>query len=296
MPGVINCPSGKKELALVFTVATLSLASPAMAQTSDLVDRTALRVCADPANVPFTNRKREGFENKIAELIAAELHLPVTYTWFPQTVGFVRRTLGLRKCDIIMGFVQGHEMVLNTNHYYRSTYVMIVKKGNGLDGVKSLDDPRLKTGRIGVIAGTPPATVLAINNLLDNVKPYRLTVDRRHFAPAERMVEDVAAGKIDMGLLWGPIAGYYNRKTDGLTVIPLLHETKGPRMVYRITFGIRPGERAWKRKLNEIISSKQEAINSILLEFGVPLLDEKNNRIQLCSSSGKTTNGDPGSC
>ena len=255
-------------------------APPAAAQTSDLVQRSALRVCADPANMPFSNQNREGFENRIADLIGRKLDMPVVYTWFPQATGFVRRTLRAKKCDIIMGFAQGHELVQNTNHYYRSSYVLVHKSGGKLDGIVNLDDPRLKSSRIGAIAGTPPVTVLALNALLTRMKPYQLMVDRRYESPAEKMIADLETGDIDAALLWGPIAGYFARQSkQKLTLVPLSGETKGPRMSYRITFGIRRGEPDWKHQLNELIAANQDKINTILLEYGVPILDEKNRLV-----------------
>jgi quinoprotein dehydrogenase-associated probable ABC transporter substrate-binding protein len=255
-------------------------APPAASQTSDLVQRSALRVCADPANMPFSNQNREGFENKIADLIGWKLDMPVVYTWFPQATGFVRRTLRAKKCDIIMGFAQGHELVQNTNHYYRSSYMLVHKSGSKLDGIVNLDDPRLKSSRIGAIAGTPPVTVLALNALLTRMKPYQLMVDRRYESPAEKMIADLETGDIDAALLWGPIAGYFARQSkQKLTLVPLSGETKGPRMSYRITFGIRRGEPDWKHQLNELIAANQDKINTILLEYGVPILDEKNRLV-----------------
>ena len=260
---------------------SLGVTSAFAQTTSDLVARSALRVCADPANLPFSNERRQGFENKVADLIGKKLDLPVVYTWFPQATGFVRRTLRDRKCDIIMGFSQGHELVQNTNHYYRSTYVMVFKTRGKLEGIENLDDPRLRDVRIGVVAGTPPATVLAINQLLGRIKPYPLLVDRRHDSPAERMIADIEKGEIDIGLMWGPIGGYYAGKAKTkLSVQPMTKEIKGPRMAYRITFGIRKGEPDWKHKLNDLIAANQSEINAILLEFGVPLLTEQDELIK----------------
>lgn len=253
---------------------------PASAQTSDLVDRSQLRVCADPANIPFSDQKSEGFENKIADLLAKELGVPVTYTWFPQAIGFVRNTLGVGVCDLVIGAAQGEELMQNTNHYYRSSYVMVVKPGSGLENLESLDDPRLKDKKIGVIAGTPPATVMAMNGLMGKAHPYPLTVDRRFDAPAEKMVAEIVSGDIDVGILWGPMGGYYAMKAQPkLIVIPMVKETKGPRMTYRITMGMRRNEPEWKNQLNELIAKKQHEINAILLSFGVPLLDEADKPI-----------------
>jgi quinoprotein dehydrogenase-associated probable ABC transporter substrate-binding protein len=231
--------------------------------------------------MPFSNERRQGFENKIAALLGKKLDLPVVYTWFPQATGFVRRTLRAKKCDIIMGYAQGHELVLNTNHYYRSTYALIYKSASDLDGLDSLDDPRLKSKKIGIIAGTPPATILAYNGLLTNVVPFNLMVDRRHEAPAESMIKQLEDGDIDVAILWGPIGGYYAKQSSvDFKVVPLGKPDKGPRMAFRITFGVRPTEIEWKRQLNDFIKENQSEINEILIDFGVPIIDENDNPIK----------------
>ena len=259
----------------------LSGAPPLFAQTSDLVDRSKLRVCADPSNLPFSNQKEEGFENKIAQLVAKELVVPVTYTWFPQTIGFIRQTLDKKKCDIIIGYVSAHELVLNSNPYYKTSYVLIHRQGE-FDDLKNLDDPRLRGKKIGVIAGTPPVTILALNDLLDNIKSYHRMVDRRYFSPAEQMIDEISKGTLDVGLLWGPIGGFFAKQASKpLTVVPLINETKGGRMAYRITFGVRRGEKVWKRQLNRIIRLKQDEINKILSSYGIPLIDESGALIKV---------------
>jgi quinoprotein dehydrogenase-associated probable ABC transporter substrate-binding protein len=262
---------------------SIDLVAPVCAaegQRTDLVNRTALRVCADPANMPFSNDKNEGFENKIAEIVAAELKVQVEYTWFPQATGFIRQTLFAKRCDVVIGYAQGDELVLNTNHYYRSTYALLYRAGTGLDGVVSLADPRLKDRRIGVIAGTPPANIMAQLGLIQRAKPYPLMVDRRYDSPGERMINDIRSGDIDAGVLWGPIAGYFAAKGgDKLLVVPLLKETGTPRMAYRITFGVRNLEDDWKHQLNAVIAKRQSDIDALLLQFGVPLLDEQSNLI-----------------
>jgi quinoprotein dehydrogenase-associated probable ABC transporter substrate-binding protein len=247
---------------------------------ADLVNRTALRVCADPANMPFSNEQGVGFENKIAEIVAAEFKIPIEYTWFPQATGFIRQTLFAKRCDVVIGYAQGDELVLNTNHYYRSAYALVYRAGSALDGVDSLSDPRLKGRRIGVTAGTPPGSVMARLGLIENAKPYPLMVDRRYDSPGERMIEDIRSGAIDAGVLWGPIAGYFAaRGGDKLSVVPLLKEVGTPRMAYRITFGVRNQEDDWKHELNAVIARRQGDIDAVLLEFGVPLLDEQSNLI-----------------
>ncbi|MEW5962085.1 MAG: substrate-binding domain-containing protein [Pseudomonadota bacterium] len=244
-------------------------------QKADLVNRKVLRVCSDPANLPFSNDKGEGFENKIAEIVADELKIPVEYTWFPQATGFIRRTLFAKACDLVIGFAQGDEFVLNTNHYYRSTYALVYKAGSSIDGVDSLTDPRLKGKRIGLIAGTPPGNIMAAEGLMALAKPYPLTVDRRYESPAERMIEDVRSGEVAAGVLWGPIAGYFAAKGgEKLVVRPLVKEASATRMAYRITMGVRQTDDQWKRELNAIIAKRQGDIDKVLLAFGVPLLDE----------------------
>ncbi|MFN3868830.1 MAG: quinoprotein dehydrogenase-associated putative ABC transporter substrate-binding protein, partial [Hyphomicrobiaceae bacterium] len=178
------------------------------------------------------------------------------------------------------GYAQGDELVLNTNHYYRSTYALLYRKGQGFDGVDSFADPRLKGKRIGIVAGTPPGDVMTTYGLMDYARPYNLVVDRRFESPAERMVEDIRKGEIDVGVLWGPIAGYFSKRGgEELVVAPLIKESTGPRMAYRITMGVRQGDDVWKRQLNEIIAKRQGDIDQVLLDFGVPLLDEENRRI-----------------
>jgi quinoprotein dehydrogenase-associated probable ABC transporter substrate-binding protein len=248
---------------------------------ADLVDRSALRVCADPANMPFSNDKGQGFENKIADLLAQKLGVPVIYTWFPQVIGFVRNTLGARKCDLVIGFPQGDELVQNTNAYYRSAYALVYRAGSPLAGVEMLDDPRLKGKSIGIIAGTPPATIMAMDGLLATARSFQLMVDRRYSSPAEEMMTAIADGQLDAGVLWGPIAGYYAKISPvPMVVVPLVKETKGPRMAFRITMGIRPREPDWKHELNELIAANQDEINAILLDFGVPVLTENDEPVR----------------
>ena len=263
-----------------------SLAIPASAQDSglagavELVDPKTLRVCADPNNLPFTNEKKEGFENRIADFLAAKLGKSVSYSYFPMVTGFVRKTLGEYKCDVIIGYPQGDELVQNTNAYYRTVYTLIYKPGNGFDGLDTLADPRLKDKRIGIIAGTPPASVMARNGLLAKAKPYPLMVDTRFESSSQAMIADLQSGEIDVGALWGPIAGYYAKKsTEPLVIAPLLREKKGSHMAFRITMGVRASDQEWKRLLKKLIRENQKEINGILLEFGVPLLDEHDQPI-----------------
>jgi quinoprotein dehydrogenase-associated probable ABC transporter substrate-binding protein len=279
--------SGFKKIAMAaaFTAALpgLALAQGAgLGAAGELVDPEVLRVCADPSNMPFTDESGEGFENKLAEMVAAKLgRKSVSYTWFPMVMGFVRNTLRANRCDIIMGYAQGDELVQNTNAYYRSTYVMIYPKGGDLDGVETIEDARLAGKKIGVVEATPPTANLAAAKLMQNAKIYPLTADTR-FAPsmAELMVKDMQSGIIDAALVWGPMAGYYVKQAKAdLAVVPLVKEKTGSRMSYRITMGVRPSDQEWKRTLNNFIRDNQDEINKLLLEYNVPLLDEQDKPI-----------------
>jgi quinoprotein dehydrogenase-associated probable ABC transporter substrate-binding protein len=246
----------------------------------ELVDPKVLRVCADPSNLPFSNEKGEGFENKVMELMAAKLDKKLAYVWYPQATGFVRNTLGARRCDVIPGFPQGDELAQTTNAYYRTAYALVIKPGSGLDDLASLGDPRLKEKRIGIVAGTPPATYLAVNGLMLKAKPYPLVVDTRVDSVAQAMMRDLASGEIDVGVLWGPMAGYYAKRVDPpMRVALLLKETGGPQLAFRIAMGVRLADQNWKRQLNKLIADNQADINRVLLGFGVPLLDERDRPI-----------------
>jgi quinoprotein dehydrogenase-associated probable ABC transporter substrate-binding protein len=246
----------------------------------ELVDPKVLRVCADPHNLPFSNEKGEGFENKLAELFAEKLQKKLDYMYFPQATGFVRMTLGAHRCDVIMGFPQGDDLVQGTNPYYRTAYALVAKPGSGLEDVATLEDERLKGKHIGIVAGTPPGTNMAVNGLMANAKPYQLMVDTRLDSSAEAMIADLMSGQIDAGILWGPMAGYYAKNANPpLHVTPLVKEKTGPRLTFRIGMGVRGADQNWKRLLNRLIQENQPAINKILLDFGVPLLDENDRPI-----------------
>ena len=246
----------------------------------ELVDPKVLRVCADPRNLPFSNEKGEGFENKLAELFAAKLQKKIDYMYFPQATGFVRMTLGAHRCDVIMGFPQGDDLVQGTNPYYRTAYALISKQNSDLDDVTTLEDARLKGRRIGIVAGTPPATNMAVNGLMTSAKPYPLMIDTRVDSSAEAMINDLNKGEIDAAILWGPMAGFYARKASPpLHVTSLVNEKTGPQLVYRIGMGVRRADQNWKRLLNRLIQENQPEINKILFDYGVPLLDENSQPI-----------------
>jgi quinoprotein dehydrogenase-associated probable ABC transporter substrate-binding protein len=259
----------------VFLGWLLAMGRPGAAQTADTVDRTELKVCADPNNLPFSDEKKEGFENKIAELMGTELGLKVDYTWFPQVIGFVRNTLRAHLCDLVMGTVAGDEIMQTTNPYYFTTYVMFYRsdKGHTLAGA---EDPHLASLRLGVVAGTPPSDLLVRHELMSHTRPYALTVDTRSESPTHEMVQDVVDGTIDVGFLWGPIAGYYRKLNDlPLTLVPLKDEPGAARMEYHIAMGVRANEAEWRRRINAAILKRQPEITTTLRQFGVPLLNEQ---------------------
>ncbi|PPQ38638.1 substrate-binding domain-containing protein [Rhodopila globiformis] len=253
--------------------------APGLGGSVELVDPKVFRVCADPRSLPFSNEAHQGFEDKLAEMFAQKLGKTVSYTYYPRTVGFVRNTLNALKCDVIMGDAQGDDMVLTTTPYYHAYYALVVPEDSGLTGVTSLEDPRLKGKHIGVVAGTPPATIMARDGLIADARPFQLNVDTRVDAPTKAMIDEIANGTIDAGVLWGPIGGYYaSRSAKPLRVIPLTHEQGAP-MDFRIAMGVRRSDRDWKRTLNHLIADNQGAINKILIAYGVPIVDEQGKAI-----------------
>jgi quinoprotein dehydrogenase-associated probable ABC transporter substrate-binding protein len=249
-------------------------ASPASAQVADLHSSTELRVCADPAAAPMSSQDGSGFENRIARLLGEKLGLPVSYVWFPQGAGFIRKTLRAGLCDVVIGYAQGDELVQNTNHYYTSAYGIVTRRDSSLAAVETLEDPALRGRSIGVVAGTPPATNLARAGLARDMRGWDLFVDRRVEDPVGEMLAQVKSGNLAAAVVWGPLAGPGVKVDPELQFTPLLKETSGPRMVFRITMGVRPGEDEWKRRLNSLIRRHQDEIDTILHEAGVPILDD----------------------
>jgi quinoprotein dehydrogenase-associated probable ABC transporter substrate-binding protein len=255
----------------------------AQPQTSiELIDPKTLRVCADPHNMPFSTEQGEGFENKLAELFAAQLGKGLAYAWYPQAPGFVRNTLAAHRCDVLMGIPQGDDLVQVTNPYYRTAYALVLKTDSDLNGVDTISDPRLHGKRIGVVAGTPPANNMAANGLMANARPYPLVVDTRVDSSGAAMMRDLAAGEIDAGILWGPLAGYFARSAGPeMKLVPLVKEKGGPRLAYYISMGVRYADQDWKRLLNGKIAENQDAINKLLASFGVPLLDGNDHPLAI---------------
>jgi quinoprotein dehydrogenase-associated probable ABC transporter substrate-binding protein len=241
-----------------------------------------LRVCADPDNMPFSNEKREGFENKLAELIADRLDAQLEYAWFPEATGYVPNTVGSDACDLVMGYAQGTGLIEDTNPYYYTSYVLLYREDDAdLAGVDRLSDPRLKGKRIGIFARTPPASILAMYGLVANAKPFESKSGESGSKAAAQMVAEIASGEIDAGLLWGPVGGYSAQSSPvPLTLVPLVKEKAGPSTIYPITMGVRPKDPQGKHKFNKVIAENQPEINAILQSYGVPLLDQNGDLIE----------------
>ena len=254
-------------------VGLLAVGSAAFANPPERQERETLRVCADGNNLPFTNQAGEGFENRIAELMAEDLGVPLTYVWSPQIMGFVRNTLELRVCDVMIGAVAGYEFVQNTNAYYHSIYSLVVPEDSDIEAT-SLGDPIFAGRRIGVVSDTPPMVPLRRSGA--RVQGYPLMVDTRVRAPVRDAIADVVEDNTEGAVLWGPLAGYYaSQQEPPLKVIPLVDDDSGAQLDYRVTMGIRRGEPHWKDWINDFIERHQAEINTILLEYGVPLLDNR---------------------
>jgi mxaJ protein len=247
-------------------------------QTKSPSETHLLRVCADPNNLPFSNQRGEGFENKIAELIARELNAKVEYTWWAQRRGFFRNTLKAGACDVVMGVPGGFEMALTTSPYYRSTYVFVTRKDSKLK-IRSFDDPILRKVKIGVqmvgddFSNTPPAHALTARKIVDNVLGFTLYGDYSQENPPARIMEAVATGKVDVAIVWGPLAGYFAHKERvPLEIVPVSPQIDGPYLpfVFDISMGVRRGDQLFKDELEKILERKRAEIESILDSYGVP--------------------------
>ncbi len=255
---------------------------------SEEPERKAFRVCQDPNNLPFSNTQGEGYENKLAELFARKLGLKVEYFSFPNRMGFVRNTIRFKlpgedyRCDIIMGVPVAWGQTDTTKAYYRSTYALVFPKGKGLDQVKTgadflaLEAAKLKALKIGLYDRSPASQWLAKHNLVDQGVPFRmLNADPEQY-PGELIDKYLAAGKVDVAVVWGPLAGYWAKrvKSPELVVVPLASEP-GVKFDYDMAMGVRYGEKDWKAQIERLIDEQRAEIMAILKDFGVPLLDEK---------------------
>ena len=272
-----------KRLVIVFVVVLLAAgAAVTLVRPSGTAAPGAreLRVCADPNNLPFSNDAEEGFENRLADMLAGDLGARVRYTWWAQRRGYVRNTLNAGECDVLMGVPTALERVLTTRPYYRSTYVFVSARDRALR-LRSLDDPALRSLRIGVqmigddFSNSPPAHALSARGLVRNVVGYSVIGDYTRPNPPARIVEAVAKGEVDAAIVWGPLAGYFaSRLTVPLTLTPITPERDGPLpLVFDISMGVRRGDTALRETLESFILRRRAAIDRLLAEYKVPRAD-----------------------
>lgn len=240
------------------------------------------RVCADKDNLPYSNDRLEGFENKIAELIAKDLGKKVTYQFWYDRIGFVRNTLNAKRCDVIMGTVEGNDMMRTSKPYYRSGYVFVYRKDSGYD-IKDWDSVDLHKGKIGVVGQTPPSRPIHDKGLMGNARPYRIMRDLN--LPPSFIIDDLVKGEIDIAILWGPIAGYYAKKAPiPLVVVPAPEyeaENVHGKEYWNISVGVRKKDKERLAMIEEVLQRRQADIEKILDEYGiphVPVVDEKTNK------------------
>ena len=277
MTGTLSAAMGIAA-ALAVGLAALSAGANPAAPPGDAPSRT-LRVCADPNNLPFSNERREGFDNVIAQLIAGELGAELEYTWWAQRRGFIRNTLGADECDLVFGVPPGSERALATRPYYRSTYAFVTRPDLA-PPIRSMDDARLRRLRVGVhligddYTNTPPAHALARRGITDNVAGYTVYGDYREPNPPARLVEAVARGDVDVAIVWGPLAGYFApRQSPHLTVTPLAVESDGPALpfAFDVAMAVRRGDDSLHAKVEAVLQRRRGTIDSILRAYGVPL-------------------------
>jgi quinoprotein dehydrogenase-associated probable ABC transporter substrate-binding protein len=267
-----------KRAIVLATVAVCVVAGVAWSARGRLAP-AALRVCADPNNLPFSNERGEGFENRIASLLARDLGTHVEYTWWAQRRGFVRNTLNAGTCDLILGVPMGYGMVRTTQPYYRSTYVFVSRRDRGLH-ISSLDDPMLRKLRIGVhligddYANTPAVHSLAQRGLASNLVGFTLYGDYSQPNPPARLIEAVADGKVDVAVAWGPLAGYFARRSKvPLDLQPVTPTRDGAlTYVFDIAMGVRRRDSTRSAALDAELAHRHADIDRILTDYGVPLL------------------------
>jgi mxaJ protein len=266
---------------LVLVPPAVSACSHPTAERPGATAGRELRVCADPNNLPFSNDRLEGFENRIASLVARDMRATVRYTWWAQRRGFIRNTLKAGACDVVMGVPGGFELALTTRPYYRSTYVFVTR-ADRTARVESFDDLALRRLRIGVqligddYSNTPPAHALARRHIVSNVVGYTVYGDYRRPNPPARIVEAVARGEIDVAVAWGPLAAYFvQRQRVPMKVRPVSPQIDLPFLpfVFDIAMGVRRGDTARRDELDRFIERRRADIDAILAEYHVPRVD-----------------------
>jgi len=275
-----------KQLLIGFTALLLIPAAQAW-------EGKTLKVCADPNNPPYSDQKKQGFENKIADLLGKELGKKVEYTWFPQRMGFIRNTLkaqladtGEFKCDVIIGYPTGAEMAATTKPYYRSTYVLVVVKKRGFDDIKSPDDlaslpeERKSKLKLAMFDASPATDWLLKHDLVGYAKPYQTMTGDASVNTAQTLEKDMKEGKLDMAIVWGPIAGWlqYHDKIGPIELIPM-HSGEGVKFDFPMSMAVRIPDKERKEELNGLIESNAKEMRKILLTYHVPLVDGEGNPI-----------------
>jgi mxaJ protein len=244
-----------------------------------------LRVCADPNNMPFSNDRREGFENKIAALVAGALHRPLAYFWLPQRRGFIRNSLNAGRCDVVMGVPAQYGLLQPTRPYYRSSYVFVSRRDRKLR-IESFDAVPLKTLKIGIqVSGDdynnpPAAQALAARGIVENVRGFTIYGDYSRSDPQRAIVDAVADGRVDVSIVWGPIAGYYGeREPAALDITPIAVDRDGPlQFAFDISMGVRRDDVELRKALDAIVATDGQDIRRILRVYGVPLLMDDRRR------------------
>jgi len=245
-----------------------------------------LRVCADPNNMPFSNDHQEGFENKIAAFVASALHRPLTYFWLPQRRGFVRNSLNAGRCDVIMGVPAQYGLLQPTRSYYRSSYVFVSRRDRKLR-IASFDAAPLKTLTIGIqVSGDdynnpPAAQALAARGLGQNVRGFTIYGDYSTPEPQRAIVDAVADGRVDLAVVWGPLAGYYGqREPTALDITPIAVDRDGPlQFAFDIAMGVRRDDVELRKTLDAIVESNGQDIRRILRVYGVPLVNDTSRPV-----------------
>jgi len=267
-------------LRLLVIALCLVCPAPAAGQT-----KGQFRVCADPENMPASNRNQDGFENKIADVIAKQFGASPRYIWWGQRKGFIRNTMNATleegRCDVVIGVPQGYDLVRTTKPYYRSTYVFVYPKGTGPQ-ITSLDDPVLKKLKIGVhllgddYTNPPPVHELSKRGVVGNLVGFNTFYSSEN--PPSSIIDAVASGKIDVAIVWGPTAGYFvKRQRVPLAVVPVPSGKGDLPFEFNISMGVKPGNDALRVRLEEALDTKQAEIIQILTDYGVPLVERKAN-------------------
>jgi quinoprotein dehydrogenase-associated probable ABC transporter substrate-binding protein len=264
----------KKEL-FFLSLACLCTAARAEDAPPDRVSHSELRVCADPSNLPFSNDKQEGFENKVAQRLAHDLNESLSFYWFPDSQGFVKATIRSHKCDLIIGTVEGNEGLETTKPYYTTGYMLVSRTADNIKST-SIGDPALQGARIGLIARTPPTDLVVQHNLLGRVHPYPLVVDTRVEHPSQQMLHDLADKKIDIALVWGPYAGFYIKHDNlPLKAVPLDPEHSRVPMRFAIAMAVRPSDVAFLKRVDDALVADRAGIEAVLADYGVPVVEGK---------------------